>query len=147
MCIAPPNGSHLMLPHHTFFFLRHGQTDWNAQGRIQGHTDMPLNETGMAQARAAAGRLAGHGIDCIVSSPLARAHKTAGFVAERLRLPVQLDGDLKERSFGAFEEGSSPSSSKSTAFRRSNPSAPSCLRTPNRGRRRFIDRGRSLPNG
>jgi 2,3-bisphosphoglycerate-dependent phosphoglycerate mutase len=103
MCIAPPNGSRPMLPPHAFFFLRHGQTDWNAQGRIQGHTDMPLNETGIAQARSAAGRLVGHGIDCIASSPLARAHKTAGFVAERLRLPVHLDDGLKERTFGAFE--------------------------------------------
>lgn len=94
-----------MLPSRSFFFLRHGQTDWNAQGRIQGHTDLPLNATGVAQARAAAARLAGQGIDCVVSSPLARAHSTAGFVAERLRLPIHLDDDLKERSFGAFEGG------------------------------------------
>jgi broad specificity phosphatase PhoE len=95
----------LMLPPRLFFFLRHGQTDWNAQGRIQGHTDMPLNETGVAQAQAAARRLEGHGIDCIVSSPLARAQRTAESVGERLQLPVHLDNDLKERSFGAFEGG------------------------------------------
>jgi broad specificity phosphatase PhoE len=92
-----------MLPPRPFFFLRHGQTDWNAQGRIQGHTDVPLNATGVAQAQAAAGRLAGRGIDWIVSSPLARARSTAEFVARRLGLPVQLDDDLKERRFGAFE--------------------------------------------
>jgi|RhiMethySRZTD1v2_1073278.scaffolds.fasta_scaffold05050_16 broad specificity phosphatase PhoE len=92
-----------MLPPRPFFFLRHGQTDWNAQGRIQGHTDVPLNATGVAQAQAAAGRLQGRGIDWIVSSPLARARSTAEFVARRLGLPVQLDDDLKERRFGAFE--------------------------------------------
>jgi 2,3-bisphosphoglycerate-dependent phosphoglycerate mutase len=92
-----------MLPPRPFFFLRHGQTDWNAQGRIQGHTDVPLNATGVAQAQAAAGRLAGRGIDWIVSSPLARARATADFVAARLGLPVHLDDDLKERRFGAFE--------------------------------------------
>jgi broad specificity phosphatase PhoE len=92
-----------MLPPRLFYFLRHGQTDWNAQGRIQGHTDMPLNATGLTQARAAAERLVGKGIDRIVSSPLARAHKTAAMVAERLRLPVQVDEELMERTFGAFE--------------------------------------------
>ena len=92
-----------MLPPRPFFFLRHGQTDWNAQGRIQGHTDVPLNATGVAQAQAAAGRLAGRGIGWIVSSPLARARATADFVAARLGLPVHLDDDLKERRFGALE--------------------------------------------
>jgi broad specificity phosphatase PhoE len=92
-----------MLPARPFYFLRHGQTDWNTQGRIQGHTDMPLNATGLAQARTAAERLVGKGIDRIVSSPLARAHKTAAVVAERMRLSVHVDGDLMERTFGAFE--------------------------------------------
>jgi broad specificity phosphatase PhoE len=93
----------LMLPPCPFFFLRHGQTDWNAQGRIQGHTDVPLNATGLTQAQAAAERLIGHGIGCVVSSPLARAGKTAAIVAERLQLPLHVDSDLKERHFGAFE--------------------------------------------
>ena len=93
----------VLLPRSPFLFLRHGQTDWNAQGRIQGHTDMPLNETGLAQARAAAERLVDQSIDAIVSSPLIRARRTAEIVAERLRLPLRLDPELMERSFGRFE--------------------------------------------
>ena len=58
------------LPHHPFYFLRHGQTDWNLQGRLQGHTDIPLNATGLDQAHAAADMLADQGIDIIVSIPL-----------------------------------------------------------------------------
>jgi broad specificity phosphatase PhoE len=92
-----------MLPSRRFVFLRHGQTDWNVQSRIQGHTDIPLNPTGIEQAQAAAVRLANCGIDGIVSSPLQRAFKTAQIVGEALRLPVGVDADLKERPFGIFE--------------------------------------------
>jgi len=84
-----------MLPSRAFFFLRHGQTDWNAQGRIQGHTNTPLNDTGRAQARAAAGLLADRTIARIISSPLDRALKTATIVAERLHLPLHVDERLK----------------------------------------------------
>ena len=57
------------VPKRKFLFLRHGQTDWNLQGRFQGHSDIPLNETGLAQARLAAERLSGQGIELIISSP------------------------------------------------------------------------------
>lgn len=92
-----------MLPRRRFIFLRHGQTDWNAQGRIQGHTDIPLNATGIAQAQAAARRLAGCGIERIATSPLARARRTAEIVAAALGAPLLLEPGLKERAFGAFE--------------------------------------------
>jgi len=92
-----------LLPHQPFYFLRHGQTDWNLQGRLQGHTDIPLNETGLAQACAAADVLADKGIGIIVSSPLVRALKTAAIVSERIDRPIYIDSQLKERSFGAFE--------------------------------------------
>jgi broad specificity phosphatase PhoE len=92
-----------LLPHQPFYFLRHGQTDWNLQGRLQGHTDIPLNATGLAQADAAADMLAHRSIDVIVSSPLVRALKTAAIISERIDRPIYIDSQLKERSFGAFE--------------------------------------------
>lgn len=86
------------------FLARHGQTDWNAAGRWQGHTDVPLNETGRAQARALAELLRGEGIAAIASSDLARARGTAEIVARALGLQVDLvDPDLRERRFGIFE--------------------------------------------
>jgi len=86
-----------------FYFLRHGETDWNLQGRMQGHTDIPLNATGEAQAVRAAQALLGLGITRIVSSPLIRAHHTATVAANALQVPLILDEALKERTFGSFE--------------------------------------------
>lgn len=93
----------LALPAISFWYLRHGETDWNAQGLSQGNVDIPLNPTGLAQARAAAGLLKGRGIASIVSSPLSRARVTAEIVAEALGLPVAIDNDLREVSFGVQE--------------------------------------------
>ena len=92
-----------MIIEKSFIFLRHGQTNWNLEGRFQGQTDIALNETGLEQARDAASRLKSHRIDRIVSSPLIRALKTAATVAEEAGLPVHVDSQLKERSFGAFD--------------------------------------------
>jgi broad specificity phosphatase PhoE len=86
-----------------FWFLRHGETDWNRENRTQGSTDIPLNDTGLAQAREAAALLPGRGITRIVTSPLQRAHRTAEIVGEVLHLPVELRPDLREASFGAHE--------------------------------------------
>ncbi|WP_027284662.1 histidine phosphatase family protein [Rubritepida flocculans] len=86
-----------------FWFLRHGETDWNAQGLSQGTTDIPLNAVGHAQARRAARSLAAVEITAIIASPLARARVTAEIVAEALRLPVQLDPELREVEFGVQE--------------------------------------------
>jgi broad specificity phosphatase PhoE len=86
-----------------FWFLRHGETDWNAQGISQGNVDIPLNATGIAQARAAAEKLRDRGIATIVASPLSRARVTAEFVGEALGLPVAIDPDLREVSFGVQE--------------------------------------------
>jgi probable phosphoglycerate mutase len=86
-----------------FWFLRHGETDWNAQGISQGNVDIPLNATGIAQARAAAEKLRNRGIATIVASPLSRARVTAQFVGEALGLPVALDPDLREVAFGVQE--------------------------------------------
>jgi broad specificity phosphatase PhoE len=86
-----------------FWFLRHGETDWNAQGLSQGNTDVPLNATGVAQARAAAAVLRNRGIASIVASPLLRARVTAEIVGDALRLPVITDKDLREAAFGVQE--------------------------------------------
>jgi len=86
-----------------FWFLRHGETDWNAQGISQGNVDIPLNEVGLAQARAAAPLLRNRGIDSIVASPLSRARVTAEIVAQVLALPVHLDPGLREVGFGVQE--------------------------------------------
>jgi len=91
------------IPTRSFYFLRHGQTAWNVEGRFQGHTDIPLNDLGRAQAYDAAERLATCQIDLIAASPLLRARRTAEIVAERLGKPVLFDDELKERPFGAFE--------------------------------------------
>ncbi|GAA0608696.1 hypothetical protein GCM10009416_51870 [Craurococcus roseus] len=87
-----------------FWFLRHGETDWNAQGLSQGRTDIPLNAVGLAQAERAARTLKDGGIATIVSSPLSRARATAEIVAEALDLPIAaFDDDLCETNFGEQE--------------------------------------------
>lgn len=86
-----------------FWFLRHGETDWNAAGLSQGNVDIPLNATGIAQAHAAAAKLAHRGIAAIVASPLSRARDTADIVAAALALPVAIDDGLREVSFGVQE--------------------------------------------
>jgi broad specificity phosphatase PhoE len=86
-----------------YWFLRHGETDWNRENRTQGSTDVPLNESGLAQARLAASLLRGRGIETIVCSPLGRALRTAEIVAEALGLTVQVRQDLREASFGVHE--------------------------------------------
>ena len=86
-----------------FYFIRHGQTDWNAKEMWQGWTDIPLNETGHAQAHSAVSILSGKGITRIVSSPLIRAHKTAEIINEHFRVPLQLIEGLKECSLGILE--------------------------------------------
>ena len=86
-----------------FWFLRHGETDWNAQGWSQGNVDIPLNETGLAQARSASLLLRNKGIRCVISSPLSRAKVTADIAAAELGLPVQIDEGLREVAFGVKE--------------------------------------------
>ena len=84
--------------------LRHGQTDWNVEFRLQGVTDVALNETGIKQARSAASALNSNDWDFIASSPLSRARDTAGIVAGHLNIPeVAVLPLLLERSFGEVE--------------------------------------------
>lgn len=83
--------------------VRHGETAWNAEGRVQGQLDIPLNDVGHAQARATAEVLAGHDFSAIYSSDLQRVQQTAAPTARRLALPVALDAALRERHYGMFE--------------------------------------------
>jgi probable phosphoglycerate mutase len=86
------------------YLVRHGETDWNAAGRWQGHTDIPLNATGRVQADAVAEALSGAGLAGVVASDLSRARETANIIAARLSIGVAyLDADLRERTFGCFE--------------------------------------------
>ena len=86
-----------------FWFLRHGETDWNAEGLSQGQTDIPLNKVGLMQAARAARSMASTKITTIVASPLSRARVTAEAVAATLKLPVSFDDELMEVNFGVQE--------------------------------------------
>lgn len=85
---------------HPFYFLRHGETHWNREGRTQGQLDSKLNENGRNQAAAAAEALRGQPIERIIASPLSRAHDTAMATAAVLGLEVALDPDLMECHLG-----------------------------------------------
>ena len=83
--------------------VRHGETDWNASGRIQGHSDTPLNAAGRQQAQRAAQRLAPEPVRALYSSDLARAFETATIIGEPLGLTVVTSPRLRERQYGAWE--------------------------------------------
>lgn len=82
---------------------RHGRTSWNATRRLQGQSDIDLDDVGRAQADAAAVLLAAAGPDSIVSSDLGRARRTAAPLAARTGLPVRIDPRLRERAYGDWE--------------------------------------------
>jgi len=86
--------------------IRHGETAWNAEGRVQGQTDVPLSEVGRAQARAVGSALAsraGERFAALYASDLVRVTQTAAPASERLGLRVRLDARLRERHYGLFE--------------------------------------------
>lgn len=87
----------------SLLLIRHGETAWNAEHRIQGQLDIPLSPTGIRQAAQLAERLAREAIDAVYSSELARAWLTAAPLAERRGIEVLADTRLRERSFGVFE--------------------------------------------
>jgi probable phosphoglycerate mutase len=88
--------------------LRHGQTAWNANDRVQGQTDIDLDDTGRDQARRVAPVLATYHPDLIVSSDLKRAAQTADALSALVGLPVELDQRLRERNYGPWQGLSLP---------------------------------------
>lgn len=85
------------------FFVRHGETDWNVLGQIQGTSDIELNENGVAQAEKVAKELADTNIDLIICSPLKRARKTAEIINKYKNCEIICDDRFTERCFGEFE--------------------------------------------
>jgi len=85
------------------YLIRHGQTDWNTEGRLQGHTDIHLNDQGIEQALKLKEKLALINFSAVVSSDLARAHKTAELVLEPRQLGIITTPELRERSLGRWE--------------------------------------------
>ena len=83
--------------------IRHGETAWNVDTRIQGHLDIPLNDTGLWQARQVARALAGEPLSAIYASDLQRAHTTARAIADATGAPLLPEPALRERSFGELE--------------------------------------------
>jgi probable phosphoglycerate mutase len=83
--------------------VRHGETSWNAERRLQGHLDIALNDTGIAQAGAVARRLAGERFAALYCSDLRRARDTAAAAGLLLSLEAQADPRLRERNYGVFE--------------------------------------------
>jgi broad specificity phosphatase PhoE len=82
------------------FLIRHGRSVWNAEGRIQGHADPPLDDVGREQARRLAGRLQGGAMVALYTSPLQRARETADIIGQALGVPVVADERLKEYGIG-----------------------------------------------
>lgn len=87
----------------SIYVIRHGQTDWNIQRKIQGKSNIPLNEEGIKQAGIAKENLKNQKIDMIICSPLDRAKKTAEIINENLKLPLIINEKLSERNFGIYE--------------------------------------------
>lgn len=90
---------------HPFYFLRHGQTEWNRTGRTQGQLDSQLNETGREQAIRAGEALANEPIERIIASPLSRALHTAQAVAQHHDVQIETDPELMECHLGDHQGG------------------------------------------
>jgi broad specificity phosphatase PhoE len=129
-----------------FYLIRHGESLYNAAGRIQGQSDVALSPAGLLQAEAIAGALAGEAIDAVFASPLRRAMQTAEPIAARLGLAIQCDDRLKEIHAGIFQgllwdeiEGQFPD-----AARLWREQQPDFVIPGGESRRALMDRGRSV---
>lgn len=87
----------------SIYFVRHGQTDWNKKGFLQGQSDIPLNETGIQQAKNVKELMKDIKIDHVYCSPLLRTRETAAIINENWNLSIMEDEQLLERNFGEIE--------------------------------------------
>ena len=85
------------------YLVRHGQTDWNFNKKIQGQTDIPLNENGQMQAKKTSENISKYKIERIISSDLSRAKETAEIINEKIGLNIELDERLREVEYGDYE--------------------------------------------
>lgn len=85
------------------YLIRHGETDWNVQGRMQGQTDIGLNQNGIELAKVTAQGMADIPFDLCITSPLKRARQTAEIILERKKVPVIEDARIAELCFGSWE--------------------------------------------
>jgi len=92
------------MPATRFCLIRHGETAWNAVKRIQGQIDVPLNATGLRQAQAMAEALADEPFAAVYTSSLTRARQTAEPASQRLKLPLRISHELRERHYGIFQD-------------------------------------------
>ena len=87
----------------TFLVIRHGETRWNAEKRVQGHGDSPLTETGRNQVHSLARRLKEIPFDALIASDLGRTQETAAIIADATGHRIQTDRRLRERNYGVLE--------------------------------------------
>lgn len=87
----------------TIYLVRHGETEWNEKGLIQGHTDIPLNKKGVKQAKDIAKKLRTVNFTSVFSSDLLRAKKTAEIIALEKKITIKTTVALRERYFGRYE--------------------------------------------
>lgn len=87
----------------SFYFVRHGETDWNKEQKVMGQADIPLNENGILQAQAAAEKIQVLPIDIIISSPLKRAWSTAEIIGNKIHQPITIENNLQECCWGIME--------------------------------------------
>ncbi|CAK0859773.1 unnamed protein product [Prorocentrum cordatum] len=90
-------------PRTEIVLCRHGETDWNVQGRLQGLSDIPLNGVGRSQALEIAAAVKAGGASVVVASPLLRARDTAAIVADECGADLRIDARLREASLGVME--------------------------------------------
>jgi len=87
----------------SFYFVRHGETDWNKEQKVMGQADIPLNENGILQAQAVAEKIQVLPIDIIISSPLKRAWSTAEIIGNKIHQPITIENNLQECCWGIME--------------------------------------------
>ncbi|MBT4792134.1 MAG: histidine phosphatase family protein [Halobacteriovoraceae bacterium] len=98
LCLFSDKDLYMELVKNSFFFIRHGETDWNVEGKFQGQTDIPLNNVGLDQAQRSAKVISSLGIDAVFTSPLKRALETARIVTSSLDIDIIAEPLLMECS-------------------------------------------------